>query len=60
MVEFINALTGTRMFVTESRIEEYLAAGHRQVDDKNDTGNPSDISPNQSMVAENRRNTSKK
>lgn len=29
MVEFINKLTGTRMYVDESRKAEYLAAGHK-------------------------------
>lgn len=29
MVEFINALTGGPMWVHESRVEEYLAAGHK-------------------------------
>lgn len=29
MIEFINALTGSQMWVHESRVEEYLAAGHR-------------------------------
>ena len=28
MVRFINRLTGTVMWVHESRIDEYLAAGH--------------------------------
>lgn len=28
MVKFINALTGTEMFVADDRKEEYLAAGH--------------------------------
>lgn len=29
MVKFVNALTGGPMWVHESRVEEYLAAGHR-------------------------------
>lgn len=29
MIKFINAYTGTDMFVSEERKEEYLAAGHR-------------------------------
>lgn len=29
MIKFINALTGTEMFVADDRKEEYLAAGHR-------------------------------
>jgi len=29
MVEFVNKTTGTRMWVTESRVEEYKAAGHK-------------------------------
>lgn len=29
MVKFINALTGTEMFVADDRKEEYMAAGHR-------------------------------
>ena len=29
MVEMINALTGTLMTVTDERVDEYLAAGHR-------------------------------
>lgn len=31
MVEFINQLTGTIMYVTEERAAEYAAAGHKQV-----------------------------
>ena len=29
MVEFINAFTGTKMWVTDERVEEYKAAGHK-------------------------------
>ena len=29
MVEFINRFTGTEMWVTDERLEEYKAAGHR-------------------------------
>lgn len=29
MTEMINALTGTLMTVTDERVDEYLAAGHR-------------------------------
>lgn len=28
MVEFINAITGTQMWVADERVEEYKAAGH--------------------------------
>jgi len=28
MIEFINKVTGTRMWVAENRAEEYKAAGH--------------------------------
>ncbi len=28
MIEFINRITGTRMWVAENRVEEYKAAGH--------------------------------
>ncbi len=31
MIKMINKLTGTEMFVDESRLEEYLAAGHKEV-----------------------------
>lgn len=31
MVEFINQLTGTVMYVAEERTAEYAAAGHKQV-----------------------------
>ena len=31
MVEFINQLTGTVMYVSEERAAEYAAAGHKQV-----------------------------
>lgn len=34
MIEFVNALTGTRMFVEASREAEYLAAGHTRAADK--------------------------
>lgn len=34
MIELINALTGTRMFVTPAREAEYLAAGHTRVTDR--------------------------
>ena len=30
MVELVNALTGSQMWVDESRIDEYLAAGHHR------------------------------
>ena len=29
MVEFINAITGTQMWVADERVEEYKAAGHK-------------------------------
>lgn len=29
MVKFINAYTGTEMWVAEDRVEEYKAAGHK-------------------------------
>ena len=29
MVEFINGLTGTQMWVADDRVEEYKAAGHK-------------------------------
>lgn len=29
MVKFINAYTGTEMWVAENRVEEYKAAGHK-------------------------------
>lgn len=29
MVEFINAFTGTQMWVADERVEEYKAAGHK-------------------------------
>ena len=29
MVEFINRFTGTQMWVTDERMEEYKAAGHK-------------------------------
>lgn len=29
MVEFINHFTGSKMYVDESRVEEYKAAGHK-------------------------------
>ena len=29
MVEFINCMTGTQMWVADERVEEYKAAGHR-------------------------------
>ena len=29
MVKFINRITGTTMWVSEDRVEEYKAAGHR-------------------------------
>ena len=29
MVELVNKLTGSRMFVDEARAAEYLAAGHK-------------------------------
>ena len=29
MIEFINRFTGTQMWVTDERMEEYKAAGHK-------------------------------
>lgn len=29
MIKFINALTGTDMWVADDRVEEYKAAGHK-------------------------------
>ena len=36
MIEFVNALTHTRMYVAPEREAEYLAAGHTRVTDKPD------------------------
>ncbi len=33
MVPFINHLTGSLMYVHESRVDEYLSAGHRPAED---------------------------
>lgn len=33
MIKFINAYTGTEMYVTDERAEEYKRAGHRPVPD---------------------------
>lgn len=33
MIKFINALTGSPMWVHESRVEEYLALGHKIEDE---------------------------
>lgn len=44
MVKFINAYTGTEMFVADERVEEYKRAGHRLALDvptvKTDTKEP--------------------
>ena len=37
MIRMINRLTGTEMYVAESRKEEYLSAGHRLADVPCDT-----------------------
>lgn len=29
MIKFINKMTGTEMWVADSRVEEYMAAGHK-------------------------------
>lgn len=31
MVKFINAYTGTEMLVTDDRVDEYLAVGHKLI-----------------------------
>lgn len=31
MIEFINRMTGTHMWVADDRIQEYMAAGHKPV-----------------------------
>lgn len=31
MVEFVNAFTGSQMWVADERVEEYKAAGHKPV-----------------------------
>lgn len=38
MAEFINSLTGTRMWVAPERVEEYVRAGHRPVEDSAGAG----------------------
>ena len=38
MAEFINSLTGTRMWVAPERAEEYVRAGHRPVEDSAGAG----------------------
>ena len=35
LVKFINSFTGTEMYVDESRVEEYKAAGHKPAPKKN-------------------------
>lgn len=36
MVKFINRLTGGDMFVSEDRVEEYKAAGHKLAADRSE------------------------
>lgn len=40
MVKFINRLTGGEMFVSDDRVEEYKAAGHRLASAYSDEGAP--------------------
>ena len=40
MIEFINRMTGTRMWVADSRVDEYLAAGHTLAVDTPDDEKP--------------------
>lgn len=40
MIEFINRMTGTRMWVADDRVEEYKAAGHTLAVDTPDDEKP--------------------
>ncbi len=45
MVEFINAYTGTQMWVADERAEEYKAAGHQPVASPSAATKPADEKP---------------
>ena len=45
MIEFTNAITGTRMWVADERKDEYLAAGHVPVADTPNAKEPSKKEP---------------
>lgn len=42
MIKFINKLTGTLMWVTDERKEEYIAAGHKLAADPSASAKPKD------------------
>lgn len=41
MIEFVNKTTGTKMWVSETRKEEYLEAGHKLA---SENSKPADVS----------------
>jgi len=63
MVRFINAVTGGEMWVHETRVDEYKAAGHRLVDvpvSNSDTPAPADNTPAPEDKPKTARKSSKK
>lgn len=45
MVKFINAYTGTEMWVAEERVEEYKAAGHKPAAEPQNAQKPAPKKP---------------
>lgn len=54
MIEFINRVTGTPMWVADNRADEYMAAGHKLAADTAEEPTP------QSVPEEKRRKATKK
>lgn len=60
MKAFINKITGTLMYVDDSRVDEYIEAGYEPASDTNEDETVSDVNTDTDETEEDSKNTNKK
>lgn len=60
MKAFINKITGTLMYVDDSRVDEYIEAGYEPASDTNEDETVSDVNTDTDETEEDSKKTDKK
>lgn len=60
MKAFINKITGTLMYVDDSRVDEYIEAGYEPASDTNEDETVSDVNTDTDETEEDSKKTNKK
>ena len=60
MKAFINKITGTLMYVDDSRVDEYIEAGYEPASDTNEDETVSEVEKNTDETEEDSKKTDKK